>query len=259
LEVQDVRRKISDLEPAEKSAYLIDILKKNPLFHRLSELELHSIQTRDTKDNESLSEGIQFALCNGLIPPKSISSPWIQINVENRSPADIAMTIKNQFNQVSGNVIAISGKSGVGKGTIVNKLNSIVPNSVVWSNGNVFRSIAYLAKIQFPQECAQGNFEFLPIDRISDQIIINDDGKITLSIDDSSIDLVDIQDTKLKTTSIESLVPSIAQVSQRQVINKVNAFFQYSQDKIFIIEGRKITLDYIQSLYKCELLLNRAS
>jgi hypothetical protein len=39
----------------------------------------------------------------------------------------------------------LSGLSGTGKGTTVAKLREKLPNTVTWSNGNVFRSITLLA------------------------------------------------------------------------------------------------------------------
>ena len=102
------------------------------------------------------------------------------------------------------------GCSGTGKGTTVEKLSSQLPNTVTWSNGNVFRSVTLLAATWSEQN---GHAEFNAAAALTAENLKNFMGM--LSFDAAAMDIKinglgldhmvnDIKNTELKGAKVRT-------------------------------------------------------
>ena len=166
-------------QDAETSAAIIQVLSGNDVFEAYAKAEADLIVQRDNEDAEKLQAGIQVAApfapthntprppstpprpfglghCTtilislrksqisidaGVLPVLNPPPQYVEIDVIGKSPDDVCNVITTHLGDAAntGCVIVLCGLSGTGKGTTMAKLNSILPNTITWSNGNVFR------------------------------------------------------------------------------------------------------------------------
>ena len=83
----------------------------------------------------------QISIDAGVLPVLNPPPQYVEIDVIGKSPDDVCNVITTHLGDAAntGCVIVLCGLSGTGKGTTMAKLNSILPNTITWSNGNVFR------------------------------------------------------------------------------------------------------------------------
>ena len=126
---------------------LIAAFAADPVFAAFAAKETSQILQRDTQDAEKLTQGIAMAVSQSVLPANPPVEPIVQIDVAGQSIDDVVGMISEQLGSASsdGCVLVLSGLSGTGKGTTVSRLQEILPRSVTWSNGNIFRSLTYLA------------------------------------------------------------------------------------------------------------------
>lgn len=89
----------------------------------------------------------QLAVDGGVLPALASPPEYVMIDVIGKTPDDVCDVIVNHVGGAAetGCVIVLCGLSGTGKGTTVAKLQERLPNTVTWSNGNVFRALTLLA------------------------------------------------------------------------------------------------------------------
>ena len=124
---------------------VIRCLGKTPAFGALSAKEGKMMVQRDEEDEEKLWKGIDFSISRGVL--KKIPPPQVtRIEVFGKTPSEVASFIISKISSSSaGSVVVLQGQSGTGKGTTTATLLERLPNSVSWSNGNIFRSLTLLA------------------------------------------------------------------------------------------------------------------
>ena len=115
-------------------------------FRKLSEREGEQLIQRDKEDEEKLWKGVEISIARGVLE-KVIPSEATRVEVAGRTPGQVVACIMQQMSVAEGvgSVVVLQGQSGTGKGTTTATLLEKLPNSVSWSNGNVFRSLTLLA------------------------------------------------------------------------------------------------------------------
>ncbi len=230
-------------------------------FHDLAVAEGSDIIKRDQEDDVKLAKGIQLAVAKGVLPKDSGVSPSTKIDVVGKSADQVAAELLKYLPGRDGNVIILEGLSGTGKGTTVKKLQSLLPNCVCWSNGNVFRTFTYLVtehcnanKIEFSPEILTpellhsigSRLEFKKIDGQGFDVVIDGTTRVGL-----------IANTKLKEPVISARVPTVAEKTQGEVVkfaaSAVDTLSKAGHN--VILEGRFQTLQYIPSPYRFELVI----
>jgi hypothetical protein len=133
-------------QDATTSAAIIRALRADRTFQNFARLETAAIQKRDDEDGEKLQAGIQLAINKRVIPANIVVEPIRVIEVESKSPAQVAEEIISALGPAAntGCILTLQGLSGTGKGTTVDILKKTLPNSMTWSNGNVFRALTLL-------------------------------------------------------------------------------------------------------------------
>ena len=124
---------------------VIRCLEGSKAFAELASREGQLMVARDEEDEQKLWVGIEKSIARGVL--KKIPPPVVtRIAVYGMTPEEVADHIISQVSTASnGCVIVLQGQSGTGKGTTTTTLLDKLPNSVSWSNGNVFRSLTLLA------------------------------------------------------------------------------------------------------------------
>lgn len=253
--LRDIKIQLQELNLYQKTTRLLELFQENPSFIKFAQEQFDSLRNRDIKDESMLSAGIKIAKIQGLQKPDVPINKWKKFSVDGRDPPEIAQLILYEIKQPKGNVIAISGKSGVGKGTIVQELAQSIENSIIWSNGDLFRALTYLARKYYPKECDAGELQTIPLEKLSSEIQITSKGNVHMILNGRKLNLNEIKITELKNPQVEALVPQIANISQKIVIELANNLFHLNDSQNYIIEGRHQTLDYIYSDFRFELIM----
>ncbi|MCP4177141.1 MAG: hypothetical protein GY756_05180 [bacterium] len=252
MDIDQIINETNELDDYQKTNYLIDFLKENTNFNLFAQNESKKIKRRDYEDSQLLKKGIEIALQNGL-KKNNKEKNWIPVNVDNKTPNEVVKGINCIVQLQPGMILAISGNSGVGKGTIVKTIQSGNNNCLIWSNGDLFRSITYLSRQMYPELIKDKKYNLIPYEDITKSIQISNGGVISIFDKDKLTDINEIKITKLKNRDIENILPEIAMNSQKIVIEKVNALFERNTKLIILLEGRKETLNLIQSDFQIEL------
>ncbi|KAJ9458787.1 hypothetical protein DIPPA_24422 [Diplonema papillatum] len=252
---------------SETSNELIRCLSHNAAFAKLSGFEKDLIVSRDEEDTEKLWKGIEISIHRGVLP--RITPPAVQkIDVQGKTPQQVAATIVDSIpDKASGSVIVLQGMSGTGKGTTTATLLERLPNSVSWSNGNVFRSLTLLAATHCQQSGEQlasaltaDNvsqwMEMLSFERVAPrqyEIRIRGLGFNTT--------VSQIQNTVLKEPIVAKNIPTVAQQTQGDVVKfAASALRQMSAEGMnVVLEGREATVQYVPTPYRFELVLSDPS
>jgi cytidylate kinase len=181
--------------------------------------------------------------------------------VYGKTADQVAQEIIDALPSKTGNVIVLQGLSGTGKGTTVKRLQAVLPQCVCWSNGNVFRTFTHLAcmhcegsQVEFSKDALtpallQSFVERLEFKKFDDGFDVVIDGTTRVS---------SVQNTTLKMPVISSRVPTVAELTQGEVV----VFAAKAVDTLreagcnVILEGRAQTLNYIPTPLRFELVMD---
>jgi len=163
--------------------------------------------------------------------------------------------------------VALVGLSGTGKGTTMSKLKELIPNSLTWSNGNIFRSLTLLATTHCVQQGMDFSEEVLTPGNIRRWINMLKFGRINdkydIEIDGLGLKLMvsDVQNTVLKGPMVKRYIPTVAKYSQGEVISFAGAALQSmeAQGSVVLLEGREQTVNYIATPHRFQLILPDAT
>jgi len=265
---------------AETSNALIDEFSSSADFAQLAKKEGDAILQRDQEDGEKLDAGIEYAKKKGVIDPDFVPEPYVQIDVLGKSPDNVVDEImsrvneQNKANSDSGSVIVLCGLSGTGKGTTVAKLSEklAAENKVVcWSNGNIFRSVTLLAatwcELEHPDNDIFNPEKALTPENLASFMKMLSfgkyNGKFDTKISGLGLDLLvsEVQNTILKSPKVSTNIPTVAEVTQGEVINfAAEAIKLMSKDGISILlEGREQTVNYVLTPLRFTLVLSDES
>lgn len=264
---------------AATSSALIEHYANSSAFQTLSKYEGDLTMQRDAEDDAKLQVGIDFAKSKGVIDPKFVPEPYVQIDVLGKTPQQVAQIIMNHVkkggssNDGDSNVIVLVGLSGTGKGTTVSVLRKMLQQDkqvVTWSNGNIFRSVTLLAATW----CEQQFGKHAPFD--ADKTLTKENlakfmsmlsfdknattGQYDTRIHGLGLDLLvsQVQNTTLKIPAVSKNIPTVAQATQGEVILFAAAAVQrMGQDGIFVLlEGREQTVNYVRTPHRFRLVLS---
>mmetsp|Transcript_5553 Transcript_5553/g.6401 ORF Transcript_5553/g.6401 Transcript_5553/m.6401 type:complete len:332 (+) Transcript_5553:153-1148(+) len=256
---------------AETSAAIIQLLNTNPEFLSISENQTKMIMQRDNEDGEKLAAGIQIGIDRGALPTIE-PVPYKEINVLGKTPDEIADEIISDVGEAvnTGAVIVLVGLSGTGKGTTVTKLSEKLPNTVTWSNGNIFRSITLLAT----SWCENNGMEqfdanaALTSENIADYLSMLSfdefpDRGFDIKIEGLGISafVKDIQNTDLKGPKVSKNIPTVAKQIQGEAVGFAAAAIEKMREAGMnvLLEGREQTVNYVSSPFRYSLTLSDSS
>jgi cytidylate kinase len=289
----------ADLESggASMTSKIIDAYAGNDDFQAAGKRKLQELLARDQEDEEKLKKGIQIAVDKKSLEATVKVEPTVEVNVTNRLPDSIAEEIKKKLGDApsKGCILTLQGLSGLGKGTTVEKLQSMLPNAQTWSNGDIFRSITLLAtrfaiqekfsdeerkkfKDIIPDLKGEGDikkeFDARIKSLLTPEIVLTNEN-ITSFLEMLSFDKFDggkfdtrirglgeehyvskVNTTVLKT--ISKFIPAISEVTQGEVISFINMALGKLTDNGFnvFVEGRQQTLNYIPTPHRFELVID---
>jgi cytidylate kinase len=250
---------------AESTNSIIDFFAHDALFERVAAAETQSILQRDDEDAEKLNKGIQLAIAKGVLEADVQVEPVTDIDVLGKSPSQVADEIISHIPANNeGKVIVLHGLSGTGKGTTVAELQSKLPNTLTWSNGNLFRSMTLLALAKCKESGVPLSDEALTPELLHEVAGMLSFGKFNNKFDtkitglgyDTVVSVVEL--TELKTASVSSSLPTVAKVTQGEVVKFASdAIAQMRSDGMnVLVEGREATLNYVRSPYRFNLTLS---
>jgi hypothetical protein len=198
---------------------IVDTFSGDARYVAFSAAEGKQILERDAQDAEALVAGIKEAVAKGVLPADPPVEPTKVIDVLGKAVDEVCASITSTLGDApaSGTVLVLSGLSGTGKGTTVAGLGASLPRAVTWSNGNVFRSITFLAL----EHCATSGIEFgeavLTPELLGDLL-----GKLEFKKIEGAFDTLikvsasevyrvsEVQNTKLKEARIGKAIPVVA-------------------------------------------------
>ena len=259
---------------AETSNALITEFSASPDFLSLSKREGDLILQRDQEDAEKLQVGIDYAKDKGVIDPNFVPEPYVSIDVLGKSPEDVSNEILSYVNDgkdgASGSVIVLCGLSGTGKGTTVARLSeklSADRKVVCWSNGNIFRSVTLLAATWCEQQLDCDGFDAekaLTAENLASFMTMLSfdkfNGKFDTRINGLGLDIFisEVQNTVLKQPKVSKNIPTVAEVTQGEVIAfAAEAIKVMSADGVSILlEGREQTVNYVVTPLRFTLTLS---
>lgn len=261
-------------QSAVTSNALIEEYSDSSDFTTLAKKEGDLILARDLEDAEKLQIGIDYAKEKGVIDPDFIPEPYVSIDVLGKTPDEVSDEILGYVEKSgseSGSVIVLCGLSGTGKGTTVAKLSEKLSAGdkkvVCWSNGNIFRSVTLLAATWCEQQpCCDGfnpDAALTKDNLASFMSMLSFDkfnGKFDTRINGLGLDLYvsEVQNTILKQPKVSKNIPTVAKVTQGEVINfAAEAIKIMSADGVSILlEGREQTVNYVLTPLRFTLTLS---
>lgn len=252
---------------AATSEAVIETLKGNAEFDKLSVMEAQAIIRRDQEDDAKLSKGIELSISRGVLP--RITPPHVtQIDVKGKTPEAVAKIITDGVaaGGGKGSVIVLQGMSGTGKGTTASILMTALPKTAAWSNGNVFRTLTLLATTQYGDKVKTNSAEIMTPENVAAwmkcvSFVKKDSGvyDIKVSAPDLGVDfwVSEEQNTKLKIPAVSRCIPSVAEYTQGDVVQfAAKALQQMAADGMnVILEGRGPTVQYVPTDHRYELVL----
>lgn len=246
------------------SAAIIAAFKKNSTFSTLSKKLSSEIVKRDDEDGEKLQSGINIAIAKGVLAKDVKVEALRKVTVTGKTADQVAGEIIKALGDApsKGCVMTLQGLSGTGKGTTVAKLKEKLPNAQTWSNGNLFRSLTLLA-VTYSEKNRCSLQDALKPDVLASFMKMLEFGKFNGKFDVKIEGLgmkyfvSDIEKTVLKESRVGKNIPTVAEVTQGEVVN----FVQGSLAKMaasgvnVLLEGREQTLNYIRTPHRFELVL----
>ena len=268
---------------AETSNALIEYFtsSRSADFVKLAEYEGDLTARRDQEDDDKLAKGIEFAKEKGVIDPRFVPQPYVEIDVLGKSPQQVADQILQQTihtKDAESGVIVLVGLSGTGKGTTVAQLRQKLQDEqgkqvVTWSNGNIFRSVTLLAAtwceqqpngpVDIQQALTKENLaQFMSMLSFGK---FGQDDKYDTRIQGLGLDLFvsEVQNTLLKSPKVSQNIPTVAQVTQGEVIlfaaEAMQRMTTETPNLFVLLEGRAQTVNYVPTDHRFSLVLSDAS
>jgi len=259
---------------AETSNAIIDFFQSNQDFDKLAKYEGDLTVKRDKEDDDKLQVGIDYAKDKGVIDKDFVPAPYVDIDVLGKTPDEVASVIIDQVGGAASGVIVLVGLSGTGKGTTVTKLRQGLESGephkkvVTWSNGNIFRSVTLLAATWCEQQTPPAELQqaltkenlasfmsMLSFDKFDGT---NYDTRIRgLGLD---LYVSQVQNTTLKSPKVSKNIPTVAQVTQGEVILFAARAIQImttAEPNLFVLlEGRAQTVNYVPTPHRFCLVLS---
>lgn len=142
---------------------------------------------------------------------------------------------------------------------------------VTWSNGNIFRSVTLLATTWCEQQDGIEGFDkekALTKENLASFMSMltftkNDDGDYDTHIHGLGLDMYvsKVQNTELKAASVSKNIPTVAEVTQGEVILFAAAAVETLKDagKMVLLEGREQTVNYVKTPHRFILMLSDES
>jgi cytidylate kinase len=254
---------------SQTSQAVLEAYAENPSFQRLSEQLCKEIIQRDSEDGEKLAKGIKMAVEKGVLPSDVTVESTTQVSVSGKSADAVAAEIIAALGDApsKGCVMTLQGLSGTGKGTTVAKLKDNLPNAQTWSNGNIFRSLTLLAVTCTEKENCSLEDALKPekLKEFCNMLEFDKFGKDVFDVKINGLGLEyfvsDIEKTVLKETKVSTNIPTVAEVTQGEVVRFVSgALEKMAASGInVLVEGRQQTLDHIRTPHRFELVLDDSS
>ena len=256
---------------AETSNAIITHMADNADFVKLAKYEGTLTMTRDQEDDEKLQVGIDYAKSKGVIDPNFVPRPYQEIDVLGKTPAQVAQVILQSVQGVDSGVICLVGLSGTGKGTTVAQLRAQLEETnktvVTWSNGNIFRSVTLLAATWCEQNNVTDIQQALTKENLESFMGMLEFGKFDGSSYDTRIQglgldlyVSQVQNTVLKSPKVSQNIPTVAQVTQGEVIlfaaKAVQTMTQQESNLFVLLEGRAQTVNYVPTPHRFCLVLS---
>jgi len=252
-------RNIIEKQDHESSHLVMKLLNGNKDFQIMAEAETEAILQRDRDDEIKLKEGISTSVQAGVIPYLKVKKTETEIDVLGKTPDDVGKEITAQLPSGDSYLVIVTGLSGTGKGTTVAYLLDKIPNSISWSNGDIFRCLTLLLQDICPN---QGLINHEHINRAVKAIEVEYSKdrpyEIFIQYKGDRLALKDIKNTLLKDRKVSTNIPHIALHTQGEVIVLADGIVKKLLQRGFtvIMEGRKATLDYFDSPHRFTLTLS---
>lgn len=252
------------LQNSDTTAAVIEAYKADATFTAVSNRLCQEIIQRDNEDGDKLQKGIDLALGKGVLPKGVVVEPITKVSVSGKTADQVADEIIAALGDApsKGCVMTLQGLSGTGKGTTVAKLKEKLPKSVTWSNGNVFRSLTFLAVTHAEQKGVELSAVLTPedLDSFVKMLDFNKyEGNFDVKIEGLGHQMFvsKVEKTTLKDSKVGKNIPTVAEVTQGEVVNFVqDALAKMAADGCnVLVEGREQTLNYIRTPHRFELVL----
>jgi hypothetical protein len=142
---------------------------------------------------------------------------------------------------------------------------------VTWSNGNIFRSVTLLAATWCEQQDGIDGFDkdkALTKENLASfmsmlTFIKNEDGEYDTHIQGLGLDMYvsKVQNTDLKAAKVSKNIPTVAEVTQGEVILFAAKAVETLKDagKMVLLEGREQTVNYVKTPHRFILMLSDES
>jgi cytidylate kinase len=258
-----VREKLESLSSVERTREIISLLGDSPSFGKAALEANAALVRRDRLDEHALAEGVEYAQHNGILPCGKANHTWHPVTVDCLSPIEVAREIDNMAHQDRRlpEAIAVSGLSGIGKGTTVDALAGLRPNYWTWSNGDVFRFITYLVLSGEATDMEDPDHLARRARRVAESVSYQPQQGIVGTTNGGPVSLCDTPSPELRSIEVSSTVPTVARYTQGHVIRLANAALEAQPaGACMLIEGRKTTLDFVGADLRVELQMSdRAS
>jgi len=258
---------------ADTSNAIITEFSSNCDFLALAKKEGDLIQQRDAEDGEKLQKGIDCAKSKGVIDPNFEPEKYVTIDVLGKTPTEVCDSILDHVKKggaAAGIVILLCGLSGTGKGTTVTKLREKLEADgkkvVCWSNGNIFRSVTLLAATWCEQNGENDIKKALTPENLASFMSMlsfdkqGSSGNFDTRIHGLGLDYLvsEVQNTILKETKVAKNIPTVAEVTQGEVITfAADAIRKMSAEGIdILLEGREQTVNYVRTPFRFTLTLS---
>lgn len=246
---------------------IIAAFESDDAFMSFSRKEMEGIQARDEEDGQKLALGIAKAVEKGVIEASPPVEAVFSIDVLGKSADTVATIILERLGDGprSGCVMVLTGLSGTGKGTTVDKLTKALPRAVAWSNGNIFRSLTLLAVTHCETEGVPFSTAALTPELLQKCVKCLSFGKFNGKFDthikgygyDTYVS--EVANTILKESRVSKNIPTVAEVTQGEVITFAAgaAEAMRSDGMNVLMEGRAQTLDFLRTSHRFELTLSQ--
>ena len=207
-----------------------------------------------------------MAVAKGAVPSKVELEPLTKIDVYGKTADDVAAEIVASIGAAAktGCVVVLQGLSGTGKGTTLSKLQKMLPRASAWSNGNIFRSItllavtyceshglAFSADILTPQLLELVGCPFqaraLPVARLRRRR-----SSTCASKGWGSKEVWSVQNTLLKDPKVSKNIPTVARVTQGEVIVGGQVRRHDARRGLQRPNGGARTLNFVRTPYRFE-------
>mmetsp|Transcript_63157 Transcript_63157/g.131335 ORF Transcript_63157/g.131335 Transcript_63157/m.131335 type:complete len:313 (-) Transcript_63157:191-1129(-) len=237
---------------------------KKEAFIKLAESETKLTVDRDNQDADALKAGIKFAQDKGVLTQIE-PAPYTMIDVMGKTATMVAEMMVKQLGECAstGCVLVLVGLSGTGKGTTMDKLKSMLPKAMTWSNGNIFRSLTLLAC----QHCEKNGVDLsdlesqLSAENLKAWMSRLNFGKFNGSdewdvevtqLDGGVVYVSQVCNTLLKEPRISKNIPTVAKCTQGEVVLfAADACTRMGADgSVVLVEGREETVNFIPTQFR---------